>query len=313
MSRLISATTDSATRDPLGVTARPYTPEHVDVVLLLVPLGEHGRSLTARGHDKILEGPPGDTRSTVADLPRLETRRDEAMSTEPTASRPPLRPPRESIPEADRADYDFVYERVEKLTGRSPDEIAYVAACLNSPPFAASLWKFSGRMLANFSTSDAFSHIERDYMNIVLAFDFGYYSMEGIVGHLTHAVECLGLRPEMPRAVWEGREDDLTPNERQLVDYIRAYINGSVTAEMWSGIVERFGSVRSAVEYTLALGYNLLCFRTMQAFGVPSVSREEMQKVLDSFGTNSDENRRGVAGLDQSLRDPEFVAKMASS
>jgi hypothetical protein len=234
------------------------------------------------------------------------------MSTEASLARPPRRPPRDTIPEGDLEDYDYVYKRVARLTGGDPDNIAYVAACLNSPPFAADLWKFSGRMLANFSTNEAFTHVERDYMNVVLAFDLGYYSPEGIVGHLTHAVEYLGMRPDMPRAVWEGREQDLTDDERQLVDYIRAYINGNVTDDMWNGIVERFGSVRAAVEYSLALGYNLLCFRSMQAFGVPSVGREEMQRVLDGLGVDTEENRKRVAGLDQGLGDPELVAEMGA-
>lgn len=230
------------------------------------------------------------------------------MTTE--VSRPPRLPTRESIPEEDRGEYDFVFERVSKLTGISPAEIPYVGACLNSPPFAASLWRFSGRMLAAFSTSDAFSHTERDYINIVLAFDFGCSGSE-MVGHIGHAVEFLGLRPEMPKAVLEGRDDDLTSDERQLVDYIRAYVNGTVTAEMWSGIVERFGSVRGAVEYTLSIGYNLLCGRSMQAFGTPSLSREEIEELVQNLRPGNEESREIGAEMDRRLRDPEFLDEMS--
>jgi hypothetical protein len=235
------------------------------------------------------------------------------MSTAVDASRPPRLPDRNTIPEDELPDYDFVYERVSKLTGRPPDEIPYVGACMVSPPFAASLWKFSGRMLAWFSTSDVVSHKERDYINVVLAFDSGYYSMELIGGHLQHAVEYLGLRPEMPRAVWEGREDDLTDDERLFVDYIRAYVAGVVTEDMWKGIVERLGGVRGAVEYTLTIGYNLLCARSMQAWGIPTMSREEMQAIIDMLGKRSEESLQLTADLDRSLRDPEFVAKMSES
>jgi hypothetical protein len=168
-------------------------------------------------------------------------------------------------------------------------------------------------MLGWFSTSDAVSHKERDYINVVLAFDSGYYAMELIGGHLQHAVEYLGLRPEMAKAVWEGREEDLTDDERRFVDYVRAYVAGAVTDEMWNGLVERLGGVRGAVEYTLSIGYNLLCARSMQAFGIPSMSREEMQRIIDNLDRSSEESRELTAGLDRSLKDPEFVAQMSGS
>lgn len=231
-------------------------------------------------------------------------------------SRTPL-PQRESFAsEQDRDEYDFVWRRVKKLTGRTPAEIPYVGACLNSPPFAASLWRFSGRMLSAFSTEHALSHVERDYINIVLAFDSGHYMMvargDGGEGHLAHAVERLGLRPEMPKAVWEGRLADLTDDERQLVEYIRAYVAGTVTDEMWNGIVERFGGVRGAVEYTLTIGYNLLCSRLMMAFGLPSISREQMEELIESLQRGNPEARARTADLDGALRDPTLLAEMAA-
>jgi hypothetical protein len=222
-------------------------------------------------------------------------------------SRAPL-PDRESIPDDEREDYDFVYQRVLKLTGRPPEDIPYVGACLNSPPFAASLWKFSGRMLAVGSTGDSFSHQDRAHINIVLGFDFGYYTVIG--SHLGYAVEHAGLRSEMVRALWEGRDDDLTDAERQLVDYIRAYVDGRVTDEMWSGIVARFGSVRGAVEYTLTIGYHLLCARCQQAFDIPSISREEMQRVVQELGAGEQDYR--TAGIARGLHDPELLAEMSA-
>jgi hypothetical protein len=230
-------------------------------------------------------------------------------------SRAPL-PSRESFAsDADRHEYDWVWQRVEKLTGRTPADIPYVGACLNSPSFAASLWRFSGRMLAAFSTADTFTHADRDVINIVLAFDTGNYVMVARgerEGHLLHAVEHLGLRPEMPKAVWENRLEDLTDDERQLVDYIRAYVSGTVTDEMWAGIVERFGGVRAAVEYTLTIGYNLLCCQSMMAFGIPAISREQMESVIDRLQHRSEEARERTANLDRALRDSELLSEMAA-
>src|SRR5262249_20417440 len=99
-------------------------------------------------------------------------------------------------------------------------------------------------------------------------------------------------------------------DERQLVDYIRAYVDGRVTDEMWSGLVERFGSVRGAVEYTLMIGYHLLCARCQQAFDIPSISREEMEQVVASLGAGEPDYR--TAGIADGLHDPELVAQMSA-
>lgn len=234
------------------------------------------------------------------------------MYTDSRAARGTGLPERDSFSdEEDQKEYDYVHNRVLKLTGHPPADIPYVGACLNSPPFAASLWRFSGRMLAAFSLNEHTSHRDRDYINVVLGFDLECYTNEMAQGHLRHAVESLGLRPEMVRAVWYGRDDELTSDERQLVDYIRAYVNGTVTDEMWAGIVERFGSVRSAVEYSLSIGYNLLCARSMQAFGIPQFSREEMEQFVDNLRAGDEENRDSTAGLERSFNDPAFLAEMS--
>jgi hypothetical protein len=206
--------------------------------------------------------------------------------------RPPDLPQRESIPEEERDDYDFVVERIRKLgSGRTVDRNPYVRAVLNSPPFAASLWVFSGRMLAAGERDNSYTHKDREHINVVLAFDAGHYEMT--LFHLEYAVTREGLRYEMVKALWEGRDDDLLPDERQLVDYIRTYVNGTVTDEMWSGIVERFG-LRGAVEYTLAIGYHLMVIRGMQAFGTPAGTREEMQERLERLGSGDAENEPHV-------------------
>lgn len=217
-------------------------------------------------------------------------------------SRPPALPKRESFSGDDRTEYDYVYQRVTDLRVRTVEELPYVGACLNSPPFAASLWRFSGRMLAAGSTGDSFSTRDRVYTNVVLAFDSGHYQMvEGI--HVEYATKHHGLRPEMVLAVWEGRDDDLAQDERQLVDYIRAYVNGTVSDEMWSGVVERFGSERAAVEYTLTIGYHLLVLRSMQAFAIPSMSRDEMDQTVRRLQTGGDPDQEKYAAHDRALRE----------
>jgi hypothetical protein len=194
-------------------------------------------------------------------------------------ARPPGLPDRDSFSGTEKNDFDFVVERIKKLgSGRTADRNPYVQAVLNSPPFAASLWVFSGRMLAAGERDNTYSHKDREHINVVLAFDSGHYEM--VEFHMEYAVTQLGLRAEMVKALWEGRDDDLLPDERQLVDYIRAYVNGGVTDEMWDALVERLGE-RGAVEYTLALGYHLMVIRGMQAFGTPAGSREDIEARIE--------------------------------
>jgi len=217
-------------------------------------------------------------------------------------SRPPKLPDRESFSGEEQKDYDFVYDRVTKLAGRAVENNPYVCACLVSPPFAASIWVYSGEMLAAGVSGDSgYTHRDREHINVVLAFDFGHYEM--VRFHLGYAVAMTGIRREMVKAVWESREDDLLPDERQLVDFIRAYVKGTVTDEMWDGIVERFGE-RGAVEYTLALGYNLMVIRGMHAFGTPTESREEMQKIIDAlFDENGRPSEYDYEAHDRTMRE----------
>ena len=221
--------------------------------------------------------------------------------------RPPQFPTRERFSGEDRDEYDYTYNRVRNLTGGPPEVLPYVGACLVSPPFAASLWRLSGRLLAVGGTPDGtYSHKERIHINIVLGFDTMNSVMLG--SHLAYAVEYAGLRPEMVRALWEGREEELLDDERQLVEYIRAFVDEKVTDAMWDGIVDRFGE-RGAVEYTLCIGYHLLCARAQKAFGVPSLSREEIQDQIDALDPDNPQNAR-AAGISRGLGSPELIAEM---
>jgi hypothetical protein len=214
--------------------------------------------------------------------------------------RPPRLPDRDSFSGEEQKDFDFVYNRVTKLAGRPVESNPYVCACLVSPPFAASIWVYSGRMLAAGVSGKSYTHKEREHINVVLAFDFGHYEM--VRFHLGYAVASAGLRREMVKALWEGREDDLLPDERQLVDYIREYVKGQVTDEMWNGLVARLGE-RGAVEYTLALGYHLMVIRGMQAFGTPTETRDEIQALIDGLFDESKPSGFDYEAHDRTMRE----------
>lgn len=227
---------------------------------------------------------------------------------------PVTAPDPEILPEEDRKEFDFVNQRVLKLTGIPGRDLPYVSACLNAPTFAAALWRFSGRMLAASDTREkTFTNRDREYSNVVYALELGSYVMFDY--HFDYAVDVVGVRPEMIKAIWNGRDEDLNDEERQLVDYIRGFVNGTVTEEMWDGIVERFGSERGAVEYTMAIGYNFLCARSMQAYGVPAISREEMDRQVQNLRVGDSEARSSKTAPEGGAiagRDPALLAEMGS-
>jgi hypothetical protein len=191
-------------------------------------------------------------------------------------TRPLPLPDPESLSPDERAIYQGVFDRIDK-TSRPPDVNAYARGCLNSPRFAAAIWETSRNLIGVGARDDSYSDTDREYINLVLAFDAGYYDL--LVFHLQWAIEHGGLRPEAVEAVWEGRDDDVLPEERQLVDYVRAVTAGTVTDEQYQGIVDRFGE-RGSVEYTMAVAYLGMVGNLMHAFGAPSPSREEMQEEI---------------------------------
>ena len=199
-------------------------------------------------------------------------------------SRPPSLPARDSIPKEDHATYDRVIGWLN-TTSRPAERNQYASAVLNSPPFAGALFDLSKIVLATGERPGSYVPREREFENIVIAFDSGHY--EALEAHLEYAVKIAGISIESIFAVWEGRDDDLPDDERQLVDYIRAFVAGAVTDEQWGAMTDRFGQ-RGAVEYTITVAYELQTVRLMQAFGTSTISREQMQAKLESIraGTN---------------------------
>jgi hypothetical protein len=96
--------------------------------------------------------------------------------------------------------------------------------------------------------------------------------------HVLDAV-AQGVRPEAVRALLDGRDDRLSPDELVLAQYIRQVVRGTVTPESWAAVVERFG-VRGAVEFTGFVTHLQMTIRLQQAFGIEDVSREQLDELV---------------------------------
>jgi hypothetical protein len=125
----------------------------------------------------------------------------------------------------------------------------------------------------------AYSHRDREFVDQVLYAEWGLNAFK--VLHTEDALSA-GVRPEAIAALVEGRDDDLTDDERLLATYIRQVVSGTVTDETYAAIEARLGQ-RGLVEYTIFITLLQLIFRLHQAFGCPEDTDEAVQRVLNGF------------------------------
>lgn len=184
-------------------------------------------------------------------------------------------PPRQSVAAAELEDYDLVVARTERRYSEYELPQAYFSAIANAPVLAAALVRM-GRLVREGQLRGAYSDAERELVDLVLSKDFGFNAILTV-----HAPDALavGVRPEAMAAIWEGREELLTPAERQIAEYARAVVAGEVSDEMHERLVERMGD-RGALEFTIFVGFLLMTFRLWQAVGVPDPSDEEMGRLI---------------------------------
>jgi hypothetical protein len=191
--------------------------------------------------------------------------------------RPPRPPERSEIPEQERDDYDYVVGRLASLTEEyrmlGPGD--YHGALLNCPPVAAALNRL-GAVARTGSRRGSYTDAERELADVVLSVDFGYNGVLPI--HLPDMF-AVGVRPEAIDAIRGGREEDLTADERQLVDYIRQVSGGEVTDASFAVMVDRFG-LRGAVDYTAFVAFLVCTMRLWSALGVRNPSDEEIDELI---------------------------------
>jgi hypothetical protein len=105
-------------------------------------------------------------------------------------------------------------------------------------------------------------------------------------------------------ALRDRHEEDLTEDERNLVQFIRQVVDGSVTDNSFEWMTRRLnGNERGLVEYVFMILYLLVHVRLMQIFDIPGITPEEFDELLDAF--------RG--GTWQPLPDLDAYAKYTST
>jgi hypothetical protein len=146
---------------------------------------------------------------------------------------------------------------------------------MNAPPLAAGLVRL-GILVRQGQLRGSYTDAERELVDIVLGTDWGYNGIFTV--HVPDAL-AVGVRPEAIRAIREGREEDLTPDERQIAEYARAVVAGAVTDEQYAAMCQRM-SPRGALEFTIFIGFLAMTIRLWQAVGVRNPTDEEIDGLV---------------------------------
>jgi hypothetical protein len=198
-------------------------------------------------------------------------------------------PARDEVPDNEREFYDAIIGREQARGQNESDEKVggYFGALMNSPVLGYHLSMIGRYVRAVGDRSGSFSHADREWVDQVLSKDWDSYVV--LHHHLPDAL-AVGVRMEAIMALREGREDDLTADERLLTDYIRMVRDGSVTNEAWQRMAQRM-TQRGAVEYTIFIMFLNLTIRLIEAFtgDESGASAEEVDEMLREFqaGTRS--------------------------
>jgi alkylhydroperoxidase/carboxymuconolactone decarboxylase family protein YurZ len=181
----------------------------------------------------------------------------------------------ESVHPDEREAYERVVERTARVHGNDSIQARYFGALLNAPPLADVLVRF-GKLMREGQLRGSYTDAERELVDMVLATDLGYNGILDV--HVPDAL-AVGVRPEAIEAVRKRREEELTDEERQIVDFSREVINGAVTDDSYAALVERLGG-RGALEFTVFVGFLLMTVRLWQALGVPDPTDEEIDELF---------------------------------
>jgi hypothetical protein len=203
------------------------------------------------------------------------------------ARRCPTLPPRDEIPEDQLDAYDMLVARIEEWKA-NPNTIIdgeaygvpHFTALAVSPKIGKALSELGRAIQSEQDEPDQYTRLDHEMIDQLLAIDSGYYALVG--GH-THAAIAAGVRIEALEAVADGRDDDLTDEERQRVDFIRAVRDGTMTDELWEQTIERLGSERAAIHFASHVLLLVFHHRICWAVGAPEMERDAWRDLLQEY------------------------------
>jgi hypothetical protein len=197
--------------------------------------------------------------------------------TEVIARTPPA-PTRDAFSGDEQAAYDRTWQRLLTFYLGEPADYqptGYYGALLNSPLLADAISELALLCRSAGNRPDTHSHADREWVDQVLSKLWGYY---GVLGMHTADAIAVGVRIEAIEALWEDREEDLSADEQLLARYVRQVATGTVDDATFAEMSQRLGE-RGLIEYTMFICHLQRVLRLFQAFGIPSPSLAEIQKM----------------------------------
>lgn len=200
---------------------------------------------------------------------------------------------RSDVPEAESEDFDYAYAHarnwVDNVGPRRPTvggdvyQRRYYEAWTNYPTLFKAMWSLGRALQSEKEKPGQYTLTDHEMIDIVLAIDPPGYTVL-LPGHTATAVSA-GVRIEAIEAIADGREEDLTEEERLQVDFIRAVRDMTMTDDLWDRMVARLGSARGATYFAYFVCYLRFGQQMMQVFGSPTMPMSEWREFLQAIKT----------------------------
>ncbi len=196
-------------------------------------------------------------------------------------ARPLTAPTRDQLSPEDVVAYDdcVAHFGAETKLGEGVVKIPWIAALMQWPAYARHRSQLSTLVRTAGRRKESYSHADREFVDMVLA-----PHLKTNVVMRSHIPDALGVgvRLEAIEALYDGRDDLLTDDERFLAVFVREVVDGNLTDENWDRMEKRLG-VRGASEYVIFITVLLDTMRQMQAFKQPSMTDAEVREMLAEF------------------------------
>lgn len=205
-------------------------------------------------------------------------------------------PDRESLSAEEQEAFDYVFERSKRWfrsTSSTKDEAEYRMSPLYQgllqSPLVADLWVRMTDLFGSAEARGSFSVREREWIRVAVPPMLKNVPIHGL--QIADAIAA-GIAPTDIKAILDDNLDALAPEDRQLVYYIRAVVNGESNHELFQGMAARMG-VKGACEYSMFILYLQAMRRGVQAMWAaqalkvrdPSTDYETVQSYIDGTAT----------------------------
>ena len=197
-------------------------------------------------------------------------------------------PERESLSEKEREAFDYIVKRSKIWFESTPENkgqeyrMSPLYVGLLQTPEVADLWIRLTDMLGTSESRGSFSARDRDWIRLTVPVRLKTL-IQGL--QIADAVAS-GIDPRDIKSLLDNHLEDLTPEDRQIVEYVQATMDGEVTRELYEGMEARMGA-KGAVEFTTSVLFVMAIRRLIQAIwamqGYELPDRSTDYDIIQSF------------------------------